>query len=71
MRILVGCTFLLACCLLAVAGCSGNAVEWNKEATVSYDKARDGEPKVMGGPGGGKMPAGWEKKRKGGAAPTP
>jgi hypothetical protein len=40
---------IVASFLCGFAGCS-KKVDWNREHTVPYDKARDGMPTVKGGP---------------------
>jgi hypothetical protein len=51
---------MMAVVTAGLASCS-NKVDFNTAATVGYDKARDGEPKTMGGPGGGDAKTGTKK----------
>jgi hypothetical protein len=65
MRALLSSLVVTAVVLAALPGCS-KKIELDPKTTVGYDKARDGEPKTMGGPVG--KPGG---KGKGGGIMAP
>ena len=48
---------VMATFTVAFVGCS-KKIDWDSQNAVRYDKARDGDPKPMGGPGKGKKGAG-------------
>ena len=58
-------SLVLAALVAAFTGCS-KKIDFDPKTTVGYDKARDGEPKTMGGPVGGAS-----GKKKGGGIMAP
>jgi hypothetical protein len=48
MRVLVVSAILIALCSFGSVGCSSKAVEWDKNATVPFDKEKDGQLKALG-----------------------
>jgi hypothetical protein len=54
---------LLAFGAAAFVGCNNKSIELDKDKVVPYDKSRDGDPGVAGGPGG--TPEGAQKSMTG------
>lgn len=53
MRKLIPSVALVALGVAALTGCSSKSIEINKDTTVIFDPARDGNIKEGGGPGSG------------------
>jgi hypothetical protein len=71
MRKLIPSVVIVVLCFAALTGCSSKSIDINKDTTVIFDPARDGNIKEGGGPGGGGGGAASQGPMKGKKMPPP